>query len=87
MICVECCGLYNSVIVDLLCNQNNLLRSPSHELRTVCFLPLKLALESKRSKLVSLAVTGLNVSEIIIRDYEVVIKSTCATFDPYCLVR
>lgn len=55
--------VYNTLlIVDLLCNQNNLMRSPSHELRTVCFLPLKLALESKRSKLVSLALTGLNVS-------------------------
>lgn len=49
--------------VDLLCSQNNLLRSPSHELRTVCFLPLRLALESKRSKLVSLALTGFNVSD------------------------
>lgn len=57
------------VIVDLLCNQNNLLRSPSHELRTACFLPLKLALESKRSKLVSLALTGLNVSVNIV-DFE-----------------
>ncbi|EFA08546.2 Brefeldin A-inhibited guanine nucleotide-exchange protein 3-like Protein [Tribolium castaneum] len=50
---------------DLLCNQNNLLRSPSHELRTACFIPLKLALESKKSKLVSLALTGLNK---IVRD-------------------
>ncbi|XP_018563694.1 brefeldin A-inhibited guanine nucleotide-exchange protein 3 isoform X2 [Anoplophora glabripennis] len=50
---------------DLLSAQQNLLRSPSHELRSVCFLPLKLALESKRSKLVSLALTGLNK---IVRD-------------------
>ncbi|XP_063904392.1 brefeldin A-inhibited guanine nucleotide-exchange protein 3 isoform X1 [Zophobas morio] len=50
---------------DLLCNQNNLLRSPSHELRTSCFVPLKLALESKKSKLVSLALTGFNK---IVRD-------------------
>ncbi|KAH1025228.1 brefeldin A-inhibited guanine nucleotide-exchange protein 3 [Dendroctonus ponderosae] len=50
---------------DLLASQNNLLRNPSFELRSVCFIPLKLALESKRSKLVSLALTGLNK---IIRD-------------------
>ncbi|KAJ8927843.1 hypothetical protein NQ314_019645 [Rhamnusium bicolor] len=50
---------------DLLSAQHNLLRNPSHELRSVCFLPLKLALESKRSKLVSLALTGLNK---IVRD-------------------
>lgn len=53
--------IYNSC-TDLLCNQNNLLRSPSHELRTACFVSLKQALESKKSKLVSLALTGLNVS-------------------------
>lgn len=51
---------------DLLCNQNNLLRSPSHELRTACFAPLKSALESKKSKLVSLALTGLNVSYFLV---------------------
>ncbi|XP_030760657.1 brefeldin A-inhibited guanine nucleotide-exchange protein 3 isoform X2 [Sitophilus oryzae] len=50
---------------DLLASQNNLLRNPSYELRSVCFVPLKLALESKKSKLVSLALTGLNK---IIRD-------------------
>ncbi|XP_076275954.1 brefeldin A-inhibited guanine nucleotide-exchange protein 3 [Rhynchophorus ferrugineus] len=50
---------------DLLASQNNLLRSPSYELRSICFVPLKLALESKKSKLVALALTGLNK---IIRD-------------------
>ncbi|KAL1497847.1 hypothetical protein ABEB36_008734 [Hypothenemus hampei] len=50
---------------DILASQNNLLRTPSYELRAVCFIPLKLALESKRSKIVSLALTGLNK---IIRD-------------------
>lgn len=54
------------VILDLLAAQNNLLRNPSHELRSVCFLPLKIALESKKSKLVSLALTGLNVSNLVI---------------------
>lgn len=51
---------------DLLCAQNNFLRNPSHELRSVCFSPLKLALESKKSKLVSLALSGLNVSKCVI---------------------
>ncbi|CAH1154457.1 unnamed protein product [Phaedon cochleariae] len=55
----------SSFVTDLLAAQNNLLRNPSHELRAACFLPLKLALESKRSKLVSLSLTGLNK---IIRD-------------------
>ncbi|KAG5876373.1 hypothetical protein JTB14_032185 [Gonioctena quinquepunctata] len=50
---------------DLLAAQNHLMRTSSHELRSVCFVPLKLSLESKRSKLVSLALTGLNK---IIRD-------------------
>ncbi|CAH0563479.1 unnamed protein product [Brassicogethes aeneus] len=50
---------------DLLSAQNNLMRNSSHELRTACFQPLKLALESKRSKLVALSLTGLNK---IVRD-------------------
>ncbi|KAF5291462.1 hypothetical protein FQR65_LT01774 [Abscondita terminalis] len=50
---------------DLLCSQNNLLRNPSYELRAACFSPLKIALDSKRSKLVTLALSGLNK---IVRD-------------------
>ncbi|XP_057667053.1 brefeldin A-inhibited guanine nucleotide-exchange protein 3 isoform X2 [Diorhabda carinulata] len=50
---------------DLLAAQNNLMRNPSYELRSVCFLPLKLSLESKKSKLVTLSVSGFNK---IIRD-------------------
>ncbi|CAG9864816.1 unnamed protein product [Phyllotreta striolata] len=50
---------------DLLSAQNNLMRSPSHELRSICFRPLKLSLESKKSKLVALSLTGFNK---IIRD-------------------
>lgn len=50
------------VFPDLLCSQHSLLRSPSHELRTACFTPLRLSLESKRSKLVTLALSGFNVS-------------------------
>lgn len=53
--------ILNFIIADLLCSQNNLLRNPSHELRSACFLPLRLALETKRSKLLSLALSGLNV--------------------------
>lgn len=56
------CSKITLNVLDLLCSQNNLLRTPSHELRTSCFLPLRLSLESKRSKLVSLSLTGLNVS-------------------------
>ncbi|KAI4456597.1 guanyl-nucleotide exchange factor [Holotrichia oblita] len=58
-------NIFNFKISDLLCSQQSLLRSPSHELRSTCFLPLKLSLESKKSKLISLAVTGLNK---IVRD-------------------
>ncbi|KAB0792866.1 hypothetical protein PPYR_14825 [Photinus pyralis] len=50
---------------DLLCSQNNLLRNSSHELRTSTFTPLKLALDTKKSKLVTLALSGLNK---IVRD-------------------
>ncbi|XP_060521319.1 brefeldin A-inhibited guanine nucleotide-exchange protein 3 [Cylas formicarius] len=50
---------------DLLASQNNLMRNPSYELRSACFVALKLALESKRSKLVSLALGGFNK---IVRD-------------------
>lgn len=49
-------------ILDLLCSQNNLLRNPSYELRAACFLAFRLALDTRKSKLVPLALTGLNVS-------------------------
>lgn len=58
-------GLIMFYFSDLLAAQNNFMRNPSHELRSVCFTPLKLALESKKSKLVSLALTGLNVSSCV----------------------
>lgn len=49
-------------VSDLLCTQNNLLRNPSYELRAACFSAFRLALDTKRNKLVTLALTGLNVS-------------------------
>lgn len=55
-----------SFVADLLAAQNNFSRNSSHELRSVCFSPLKLALDSKKSKLVSLALTGLNVSIYVV---------------------
>lgn len=56
------CTVTYVYFVDLLNSQcTGLLRSPSYELRSICFKPLRLALESKRTKLVSLALNGLHV--------------------------
>ncbi|KAK3879353.1 hypothetical protein Pcinc_016070 [Petrolisthes cinctipes] len=43
---------------DTLESQTGLLRSPPHELRSLCLKPLQGALESRQSKLVNLAVSG-----------------------------
>lgn len=48
-------------IVDLLSTQQGTTRDPSHELRRVCFLPLQIALETKRPKLISLSLNGFHV--------------------------
>ncbi|XP_025836483.1 brefeldin A-inhibited guanine nucleotide-exchange protein 3 isoform X2 [Agrilus planipennis] len=50
---------------DLLTSQNNLLRNPSFELRAACFNSFRHAFETKRSKLVTMAITGFNK---IVRD-------------------
>ncbi|KAK7050061.1 hypothetical protein SK128_003659, partial [Halocaridina rubra] len=43
---------------DLLESQAALLRSPPHELRAACLKPLQMSLESRQTKLMSLAVSG-----------------------------
>lgn len=45
---------------DLLQNQNSLLREPAHELRAKCFNVFQIALETKKSKFVSLALSGFH---------------------------
>lgn len=64
----KCClaQLILRCILDLLCSQNNLLRNPSYELRAACFLAFQLALDTRKSKIVPLALTGLNVGANII---------------------
>lgn len=49
--------------IDLLQSQQSLLRDPAHELRSKCFGVFQTALETRKSKFVSLALTGLHVSE------------------------
>lgn len=49
-------------ILDLLSTQQGTTRDPSHELRRVCFLPLQIALETKRPKLISLSLNGFHVN-------------------------
>lgn len=51
-------------IIDLLQNQNSLLREPAHELRAKCFNVFQIALETKKSKFVALALSGFHVKII-----------------------
>ncbi|XP_073977523.1 brefeldin A-inhibited guanine nucleotide-exchange protein 3 isoform X1 [Rhodnius prolixus] len=48
------------VAYDLLQSQQSLLRDPAHELRSKCFGVFQTALETRKSKFVSLALTGLH---------------------------
>lgn len=45
---------------DLLQSQSSLLREPAHELRAKCFSVFQIALETKKSKFVSLALSGFH---------------------------
>jgi hypothetical protein len=52
---------FPSVNLDKLYRQHGMHRDPSHELRSVCFIALKMALDSKRSNLISLGLNGMHV--------------------------
>jgi hypothetical protein len=52
-------------LADKLYRQHGMHRDPSHELRSVCFIALKMALDSKRSNLISLGLNGMHVSLLI----------------------
>nr|XP_013189678.1 unnamed protein product [Amyelois transitella] len=46
--------------LEMLCIQESSARRPSYELRRVCLLPLQIALESKRTRLVTFALQGFH---------------------------
>lgn len=48
---------------DKLYRQHGNHRDPSYELRTVCLTAIQMALETKRPKLVAIALNGLHVSD------------------------
>ena len=51
------------VFLDKLYRQHGMHRDPSHELRSVCFTALQLALDTKRPKFITMGLNGLHVSE------------------------
>ncbi|TMW41854.1 hypothetical protein DOY81_013065, partial [Sarcophaga bullata] len=53
-----------------LYRQHGIHRDPSHELRSVCFTALQMALDTKRPKFVTMGLNGLHVlnSTIVIQD-------------------
>lgn len=48
---------------DKLYRQHGIHRDPSHELRSVCFTALQMALDTKRPKFVTMGLNGLHVSD------------------------
>lgn len=51
-------------IPDKLYRQHGIHRDPSHELRSVCFTALQMALDTKRPKFVTMGLNGLHVSDV-----------------------
>lgn len=49
-------------LTDKLYRQHGMHRDPSYELRSVCFIALKMALDSKKSNLITLGLNGMHVS-------------------------
>lgn len=58
---------FNASHTDKLYRQHGMHRDPSHELRSVCFIALKMALDSKKSNLISLGLNGMHVSNLSIK--------------------
>lgn len=54
-------SICSSLFIDKLFRQH-VNRDPQYELRSVCFIALKIALDSKRSNLISLGLNGMHVS-------------------------
>lgn len=48
--------------LDKLYRQHGIHRDPAHELRSVCFTALQVALDTKRPKFVTMGLNGLHVS-------------------------
>ncbi|XP_017493284.1 PREDICTED: uncharacterized protein LOC108381378 [Rhagoletis zephyria] len=51
------------IAYDKLYRQHGIHRDPAHELRSVCFTALQMALDTKRPKFITMGLNGLHVSE------------------------
>lgn len=63
IVCISKILTFHSLILytDKLFRQH-VNRDPPYELRSVCFIALKISLDSKRSNLISLGLNGMHVS-------------------------